>query len=115
MKETVLDRIDVAGYEFAVVGRRGDEDLDEDTLHDAIVTGHIAPDEIGEAFIVSVLESLGLDSKLEQRRLDRIEKIRGALVASFEMGLLERRASREDLEKVAEKIICALFTEKHEE
>ena len=78
MKELILGKVRDAGLAFAAYARKEDEALDGDTLREAFLTGHVTPDELAEAFILSVLENLGLENNIEQRREDRIEK---ALVA----------------------------------
>lgn len=78
MKERILGMAKDAGLSFS----RKDEQLDTDTLRDAFQTGHVTPDEFGETFVRSVLEGLGLENDLVQRREDKIEKALAAFEAN---------------------------------
>ncbi len=106
MKEHILNKVTDAGSNFA--SDNEDDELDEETLRDAIMTGHVTPDELGEAFVCSVLDNLGLENTLAQRRADRIEAIQAEMVRSFEEGLLEGRASKRDIRALAERFVDAI-------
>lgn len=75
MRNIILDKAADAGLNFAKYDRKEDEELDQDTLRDAIMTDHVTPDEIAEAFVISALESLGFENDLKQRREDKIQKV----------------------------------------
>jgi hypothetical protein len=109
MRELILNKVRDIGCGFA--SRKEDEELDEDTLRDAITTGHITPDEIAEAFVVSVLEALGLENNIKERREDRIEaSLRaledGALTAPRgQLSYSERKARRAVMGKIVDAIM----------
>jgi hypothetical protein len=108
MKQIILDTAADAGLAFADYARKEDEALDQDTLRDALHTGHVSPDEIAETFITSVLENLGLENDLLQRREDKVEKVLkvlGPFLVAFSMPPIMKEVGRE----VAEKIVDALY------
>jgi hypothetical protein len=112
MKEVILSKAHEVGLDFADHDRKYGDDLDKETLLDAILTGHVMPDELGEVFIWGVLENLGLENNLTQRREDKIEAIQEEMFRSFEEGLLGARPSKKDIRAVAERIVDAVKTKR---
>ncbi len=114
MKNQILEAVG----ELADLLAQEDPEIGAEDLREAITTGYIDPDEIGEAFITGVMESLGLENNLAQRRDDKIEKVLSALNSSQElthqMGMPPARWVNADRRRLAKKIVDALQPKKTE-
>lgn len=108
MKELILEEARHAGYEFA----RGapatctNTKFDTEVLQDALMTGHITPDELAETFVTSVLGTLGLENNVEQRREDKIDALLPVLRELFMKAGVPK--TQTTLRKAAEKLVEAV-------
>jgi hypothetical protein len=110
MKKEILDAVKELGELLA----QESPELSEEELRDAIMTSHVLPDEIGEAFIVSFLEGLGLENNLEQRHDDRVQKLLSPLnEILLEALTIGRLPTEPGLRKLAGRLVKALYGDKN--
>lgn len=81
-------------------------------LREAIMTDHIQPDDLGEYFISGLMERLGLENDLAQRREDKIQKVLLVLdtimVFVFQKHAPPVQSTAADRRKLAEAIVDKL-------
>lgn len=112
MKEIILAIAEASGKNFADFDRRECDDLDQKTLLDAFHTGQVTSNEVSNAFLKGVFNSLGLEDGLFIRRDELTDKIYFALkdiLKSEENSTLSNEEIQRLSFKIANRLIFTLM------
>jgi hypothetical protein len=112
VKDIILTKAAEAGRAFASISLEEPEELDEiieGELREAIMTDHVTPDQIAEAFVVSMLEGLGLENNLETRRDDKVDAVLSVFSEVIGEKYVPEKAA---MRRFAERIVDAIAGKK---